>query len=275
MNTIRVKDLSFSYPAKEFENLADSDREILHKITFEVSRGEILGILGPNGGGKSTLLKLLAGLLKPTSGTIEYPHTDHQEGIIYIPQKDLRNLSYPITIFEYLESSRLPQDKVSKAQCLEAIERVELKRPIDQQMSGLSGGEYQRVLLAKAYLQKSKLILMDEPTKGLDGIGQDKLLELLGEFKKEAAVILVDHNIAQVLKHCDRLLCLNKSFHWHDHRSQLNKDILEHTYHCEFEHLLIHEKGGDILQHEHHACLHHNHEGHDHDGHDHDGEDTK
>ncbi len=256
MNTIRVDHLSFSYPQKDFEELNHKDREILREITFEVSQGEILGILGPNGGGKSTLLKLLAGLLTPSSGTIHYPESRSKEGIIYIPQKDQRNLSYPITIFEYLESSRLPYEKVPKKECLAALEKVDLKRPIDQQMSGLSGGEYQRVLLAKAFLQNSQVILMDEPTKGLDGIGQDKLLELLGEFKKNAAVILVDHNIAQVLKHCDRLLCLNKSFHWHDHRSQLNKNVLEHTYHCEFEHLLIHEKAGDILEHEHHACTH-------------------
>lgn len=261
MNSIRVEELSFSYPRGDFEDSLQEDREILHKITFEVSRGEILGILGPNGGGKSTLLKLLAGLLSPSSGKIEYPTSKSNEGIIYIPQKDSRNMSYPITIHEYLESSRLPKEKVSKSECLEALAKVDLKRPIDQQISGLSGGEFQRVLLAKAFLQKSQVILMDEPTKGLDGIGQDKLLELLGEFKKNAAVILVDHNIAQVLKHCDRLLCLNKNFHWHDHRSQLNKNVLEHTYHCEFEHLLIHEKSGDILEHEHHACSHNHSKG--------------
>lgn len=264
MNTIKVSDLSFSYPQGEFDRGPTTEkREILHKITFEVSQGEILGILGPNGGGKSTLLKLLAGLLNPTSGSITFSHHTQREGIIYIPQKDQRNMGYPITILEYLEGSRLPQESVSKEECVSALEKVDLKRPTQQQMSGLSGGEYQRVLLAKAYLQKSKVILMDEPTKGLDGIGQDKLLELLEEFKKQAAVILVDHNIAQVLKHCDRLLCLNKNFHWHDHRSQINKDILEHTYHCEFEHLLIHEKAGDILEHEHHACNHdhdHTHE---------------
>jgi zinc transport system ATP-binding protein len=66
--------------------------------------------------------------------------------------------------------------------------------------------------------------------------------------------ILVDHNISQVLKHCDRLLCLNKTYHWHDHKNQVNKTILEDTYHCEFEHLLIHEKKGDILSHDHHQC---------------------
>lgn len=254
MNTIKVAQLSFSYPQGEFSQQQGHDHEILHQITFQVSKGEILGILGPNGGGKSTLLKLLAGLLQPSSGTIEYPNHGLREGIIYIPQKDQRNLGYPITIKEYLEAARLPYQSVTKAECLDALKKVDLNRPIEQQMASLSGGEYQRVLLGKAYLQKSQVILMDEPTKGLDGTGQDKLLELLGEFKKQAAVVLVDHNIAQALKHSDRLLCLNKSFHWHDHRSQLNKDILEDTYHCEFEHLLIHEKAGDILEHKHHAC---------------------
>lgn len=260
MTTVQVRELSFSYPKAAFQK-ADQESEnfqlILDRITFEVSKGEILGILGPNGGGKSTLLKILAGLLKPTSGSLTYHLEDKNRGIIYIPQKDQRNLSYPITILEFLESARLPGSKIPKSECIHALERVELKRPVNQPMSGLSGGEFQRVLLAKAFLQKSQLILMDEPTKGLDGIGQDKLLELLGEFKKNAAVILVDHNIAQVLKHCDRLLCLNKSFHWHDHKSQLKKNILEDTYHCEFEHLLIHENTDDILNHDHHKCSHH------------------
>jgi zinc transport system ATP-binding protein len=261
-STIKVNQLSYSYPLSDFQKGQDSLREILHGITFEVSEGEILGILGPNGGGKSTLLKLLAGLLTPTSGLIEFSSQSMKKGIIYIPQKDQRNLSYPKTIREFLESARLPLEKVNLEECMEALEKVDLQRPIDQPLYGLSGGEYQRVLLAKAYIQKSRIILMDEPTKGLDGIGQDKLLELLSELKRKAAIILVDHNIAQVLKHCDRLLCLNKNYHWHDHRSQINKDILQHTYHCEFEHLMIHEQAEDILEHEHHACAleHHPHQ---------------
>lgn len=250
---ISLENLSFHYKGGLFEK--EKSEAILQDLTFQVSKGETLGILGPNGGGKSTLLKILAGLLTPSTGHIHF----HKQltGLTYIPQKDQRNMAFPITIEEYLLTSCLPQGSVTQQECREALAKVNFERPLDQKISGLSGGEFQRVLLARAFLQKSEVILMDEPTKGLDGIGQDKLLELLGEFKEHAAIILVDHNIAQVLRHCDRLLCLNKSFHWHNHPSQLDGSVLKHTYHCELEHLLIHENSGNIMSHDHHQCEDH------------------
>jgi zinc transport system ATP-binding protein len=177
----------------------------------------------------------------------------------YIPQKELINNSYPLTVRELLKCARLPKETVSDNEIAQALKKVSYTKDPTQKVVSLSGGEFQRVLLAKAYLSHSRLILMDEPTKGLDGVGQDKLLELIQEFKteKQAAILLIEHNIAQVLRHGDRLLCLNRTFHWHDHRSQLEKNILEDTYHCEFEHLLIHEQKGDILDHDHEQCIDH------------------
>lgn len=181
----------------------------------------------------------------------------------YIPQKEFINSAYPLTVSELLRCARLPFGKVSDHEIEAALAKVSYDKDPHRKVTGLSGGEFQRVLLAKAYLNESQLILMDEPTKGLDGVGQDKLLELIQEFKseKQAGILLIEHNIAQVLRHGDRLLCLNRTFHWHDHRDQLEKNILENTYHCEFEHLLIHEQKGDILEHDHHQCAEHE-EGH-------------
>lgn len=246
---LAVEHLTFSYT---------KGLEVLKDLNFKVHESEILGILGPNGGGKSTLLKLLAGLLTPDTGGIKFG----QEGrniktpLIYIPQKEQNNNTYPLTIGELLAGARLPKEIIKKAESLAALEQMGLSLDLNRRVSSLSGGEYQRVLLAKAILFDAKIILMDEPTKGLDGVGQDKLLELIQNLKKtrQASIILVDHNISQVLKHCDRLLCLNKTYHWHDHKDHINKGILEDTYHCEFEHLLIHEKKGDILSHDHHHC---------------------
>jgi zinc transport system ATP-binding protein len=246
---LSVEALSFSY---------QEGHEVLKDLNFKVNHNEILGILGPNGGGKSTLLKLLAGLLSPNIGSIQYLASSEEGAVplIYIPQKEKNNNTYPLTIGELLAGARLPKAIVKKAECKEALKQMGLDLSLLRPVSSLSGGEYQRVLLAKAILFDAKVILMDEPTKGLDGVGQDKLLELIQYLKtsRGAAIILVDHNISQVLKHCDRLLCLNKTYHWHDHKNQVNKTILEDTYHCEFEHLLIHEKKGDILSHDHHQC---------------------
>lgn len=242
-----MESLCFSYQSRN---------EVLKDLNFKVHENEILGILGPNGGGKSTLLKLLAGLLKPNTGTIKYSNEELTTPLIYIPQKEENNSAYPLTIGELLAGARLPKEVVPKDEVLSALEQMGLKLPINRPVSSLSGGEYQRVLLAKAILFNARIILMDEPTKGLDSVGQDKLLELIQHLKstRNASIILVDHNISQVLKHCDRLLCLNKNYHWHDHKEHVNKSILESTYHCEFEHLLIHEKKGGILDHDHHHC---------------------
>lgn len=254
---LKVDDLHFSYVQGD---------EVLKGVTFSVSAGEILGILGPNGGGKSTLFKCITGQLPPEKGTIEFFKAGQKiarPAMSYIPQKELINNSYPLTVTELLECARLPGEKVNKLEIEEALFKVSYTKDPHQKVVSLSGGEFQRVLLAKAYLNESRLILMDEPTKGLDGVGQDKLLKLIQEFKneKQAGILLIEHNIAQVLRHGDRLLCLNRTFHWHDHRSQLEKNILENTYHCEFEHLLIHEQKGDILDHDHSQCGEHG-EGH-------------
>lgn len=250
---LKVEDLSFSYHPGD---------DVLKDVTFSVHAGEILGILGPNGGGKSTLFKCITGQLTPAKGKISF----FQDGIevprpamTYLPQKDFTNDSYPLTVHELLQCARLPQALVPEKDIQAALERVSFNKSPNLMLRNLSGGEFQRVLLAKAYLSDAGLILMDEPTKGLDGVGQDNLLSLIQEFKKEkeAAILLIEHNIAQVLRHGDRLLCLNRTYHWHNHRDQLEKDVLEHTYHCEFEHLMIHEIKGDILEHEHHSCDHH------------------
>ncbi len=250
---LKVEGLCFSYKPGD---------EVLKNVTFSVHAGEILGILGPNGGGKSTLFKCITGQLMPQSGKITF----FEEGLeiprpamTYLPQKDFANDSFPLTVHELLECARLPHALVPQEEITAALKRVSFEKSPQLMLRNLSGGEFQRVLLAKAYLSEAKLILMDEPTKGLDGVGQDNLLSLIQEFKKEkeAAILLIEHNIAQVLRHGDRLLCLNRTYHWHNERDQLEKNILEHTYHCEFEHLMIHETKGDILDHEHHACDHH------------------
>lgn len=258
--SLDVSGLSFSY---------QEGADVLKEVSFKVGPGEILGILGPNGGGKSTLLKLITGALKPQKGEILFKdsngHKISRPRMSYIPQREAINLSYPMTVEELLMSARIPQESLITHEEVEAaLKKVSFQKPIDQKIATLSGGEFQRILLAKAWLYKANIILMDEPTKGLDGVGQDKLLKLVQEFKTEnkAAILLVDHNIAQVLRHGDRLLCLNKTFHWHNHKDSLEKNVLENTYHCEFEHLMIHELKGNILEHDHHHCdgHHHNHD---------------
>jgi zinc transport system ATP-binding protein len=134
-----------------------------------------------------------------------------------------------------------PQRKNSTG---EVLKLVGLTGKEEKLFTQLSGGEKKRALLAMALIKGPELLLLDEPTAGLDSTGIDQLLELLANLQKRflTGVVVVDHNINHILKHCDKILCLNQTFHWHDEKDYLTKGILESIYHCEFEHLLIHDE---------------------------------
>lgn len=256
---LKVDHISFSYDMREY---------ILKDISFEINEGEVLGVLGPNGGGKSTLMKIIAGLEKPTTGNLFYfdqklvdlkkfPY----EKISYVPQSNSLNPVLPVRVSEYLDFSCNVFKIKNQDYVNELLELVGISHKKNALISELSGGEKQRVLIARALLNKPKLLLLDEPTKGLDSNGQDQLLNLIEIIRQKhnTAIMIVDHNINQIIKNCQKILCLNRHFHWHDNKDFLTKNILEDIYHCEFEHLLIHEKDLEKKQghqHDHHFCDH-------------------
>jgi zinc transport system ATP-binding protein len=241
---LKAQDICFSY-----EN---SNELILQNISFEVSQGESLGILGPNGGGKSTLIKLIAGLLTPTSGDFFYNNTLYNNKMpfpfklmAYVPQTSELNTILPINVVDFLRIASKTQNlENADEKILSLLKLVDIGHKKNSLLDQLSGGEKQRVLIARALLHSPKLILLDEPMKGLDSNGQDQLQALLKDIKvvHQAAVVIVDHNISQIIKTCDKILCLNKTSHWHNHSDLLTQNILEDIYHCEFEHLLIHKQ---------------------------------
>lgn len=254
---LRADKISFSY---------DGQDPILKDISFTLRTGESLGVLGPNGGGKSTLMKIIAGLLKPTSGELFFNEVSLSkfEGhpfhlFSYVPQASELNPTMPVKVDEFLDFS-VSLFKIKNSKLIdELLEVVGIAHKKHSLLSKLSGGEKQRVLIARAMIQKPQLLLLDEPTKGLDSKGQDQLLSLIETIKKRdhTAVMIVDHNINQIIKSCQNILCLNRHYHWHDHKDFLTKNILEDVYHCEFEHLLIHEKDLNADHpHDHHFCEH-------------------
>jgi ABC-type Mn2+/Zn2+ transport system ATPase subunit len=255
---LRADKLSYSY---------DDLDPILKDISFSLSRGESLGVLGPNGGGKSTLMKIIAGLLKASSGKIyfngkeasAYEHGYPFHLFSYVPQSSELNATMPVKVNEFLDFS-MSLYKIKNNKLIdELLEMVGISHKKNSLLAKLSGGEKQRVLIARAMIHKPQILLLDEPTKGLDSKGQDQLLALIETIKKRdgTAVMIVDHNINQIIKSCQNILCLNRNYHWHDHKDFLTKNILEDIYHCEFEHLLIHEKDlGTEHTHNHHFCDH-------------------
>lgn len=246
----------------------------LKDISFSLSAGESLGVLGPNGGGKSTLMKIIAGLLKQDSGDIYFEGKNTKEFkrypfelFSYVPQNSELNTILPVKVIEYMNFalSLYKTNTNSSTHVLELLELVGILHKKDALISKLSGGEKQRVLLARALINKPKLLLLDEPSKGLDSNGQDQLLAIIEKIKNldQTAVMIVDHNITQTIRNCHKILCLNGTYHWHDHRDLLTKNILEDVYHCEFEHLLIHEndlkKNSEQKSADHHLYCDHNH----------------
>ncbi len=228
---LEVENLSFSY--------GNDQNFVLNDISFKLKKGETLGILGPNGGGKSTLMKLMAGIIVPSSGTLKY-NIEINNDLSFLPQSSDLNTTFPMTVIDFLKLT----PNTTREKYVEALTMTGIEHKKKYLLQNLSGGELQRVLIARSILEKPKLLLLDEPTKGLDGQGIDLLLCVLKNLKEKTgtAIVLIDHNINEVVKFCDKILCLNKTFHWHNHSELLTKTVLEDIYHCEFEHLKLHEK---------------------------------
>ncbi len=255
-----ARDISFSY----------GKHEVLSGIRFDISEGQILGILGPNGGGKSTLLKLILGLLPLKNGgfyldgvKLERSNRPH---FSYVSQEEKINPIFPLRLGDILDFFQRKPDLDLKTRN-ELLERFELSDKINHFYQELSGGQKKRLQIVSALLSEPKLLILDEPTSGLDGQGQDQLLDLVHSYSKEknTAVLVVDHNINEIIRHSDKILCLNKFHHWHDRKDFLTKDILKSIYHCEFEHLMLHHEGHQHLSHKHVHCQHDHKGEHHHD----------
>lgn len=227
---------------------------ILANISFNLEASESLGIIGPNGGGKSTLLNILAGALYPSSGEMiidgvkikkesQFPY----EKIAYVPQHTELDCTLPLNVYDFIHFGLLGKKNTNPKSADQVMELTGISKKRNSLLNELSGGERQRVLISKALISNPKILILDEPTTGLDTNGEDQLLSLLEDVQKntKTTLIVVDHNIAQVINFCDKILCLNKTHHWHQNKELLTTSVLGSIYHCEFEHLVLHQKTPD------------------------------
>lgn len=179
-------------------------RNILHGVTISVVPEEIVTIVGPNGSGKTTLLKVLTGALDPTNGKI---NRSVHLNIGYTPQRLSIDRTMPLTVDRLLSlvSGSTPKERAS------VIARIGLDGSEHKQVSALSGGQFQRALLARALLRKPNLLVLDEPTQGLDQPGTVSFYRLIEEVRKETgcAVLMVSHDLHVVMSASDRVICLN------------------------------------------------------------------
>lgn len=180
-------------------------RQILNQVSFSVNRGEILTIIGPNGAGKSCLLKIILGLYSATKG-----HCTYAPGlkIGYMPQKLSLDSSLPLTVKRFLTLAVSSKQRSPES----ALAKVGAHLLLNAPVQSLSGGEFQRVLLARALLRQPDLLVLDEPAQGVDLQGQQSLYRLLSQMRNEEgfAILMVSHDLHFVMAQTDRVLCLNQ-----------------------------------------------------------------
>lgn len=206
-----------------------NDQVILNNINFELKEGEILAIIGPNGAGKTVLIKSILSLI-PYQGEIKYKgeHIKNKLNEIgYIPQKFDFDKNLPITVKEFLEiSNRGYIDK-------EIIKEVGISSILEKKLGEISGGQIQRVLIARSLFKKPKLILMDEPTSGIDIEGEKKIYELIIHLNKthQITIIFVTHEINIVYSFAKKVLCLNVNLICYGEvRRELTESVLKKLY---------------------------------------------
>lgn len=180
------------------------NREILSDIDLDVHRGEIVTIIGPNGAGKTTLVRLLLGIEQPNSGRILKPASTR---IGFVPQRFDVDSAIPMTVASFLALGGNPAPDDIK----NALEEAGAARTLNQQLSKLSGGETQRVLIARALLRRPNLLILDEPASGVDFTGEADLYDLIDRLrdKHNLGVLLVSHDLHVVMARSDRVICLN------------------------------------------------------------------
>jgi zinc transport system ATP-binding protein len=215
---------------------------IIENINCNIYDGDFFGIIGPNGGGKSTLLKIILGLLNPTKGTIKIYGQDPKIGrknIGYVPQHSEYDKHYPISVFDVVLMGRRSirglhptYSSDDKKATMKALEKVNMEEYKKRHISELSGGQRQRVFIARALVSNPKILLLDEPTASIDKDLQINFYNLLKELNKNVTIVLVTHDIGVISSYVNRVACLNRFMFTHDDEKMITKEMLEKTYSC-------------------------------------------
>lgn len=233
---VRFSNVSFSYPGFP----------VLENISFSIYQRDLIAIIGPNGGGKTTMIKLMLGLLKPSTGRVTLFGASPDKSRVfagYLPQLSQIDFSFPINVFDavlmgmYRGVGRRYSKKDFEAveHALEISGIFNLK---NRHISMLSGGQLQRVLIARAIVKNPRLLLLDEPMSGVDTEMQAAFYELILKLNETMAVVFITHDISVISVYFDKVICLNRKLYYHGPKEG-SLDKLEETYGCPVE-LLAH-----------------------------------
>lgn len=228
-NDIEIKNLSFSYDGVD----------VLENINFKYTKKDFLSIIGPNGGGKSTLLKIMIGLLEPKIGTISLfgqSPKDVSRRISYVPQDTLVNKDFPIKVMDVVLMGRLSKStafstysKEDRRIALRMLEKVGMKDFENHKINALSGGQRQRVFIARALCSEAEILFLDEPTASIDTAGQIDVFKLLKELNKTVGIVIISHDINVALNYATKVVHVNKTLYVHDVPKTPNFKIFDTT----------------------------------------------
>lgn len=235
---VSIKNVSFQY----------EKRTVLDHVSFDIHHGDFVGLVGPNGSGKSTLIKIILGLLKPNDGEVKLFNQSissfqdwHKIG--YVSQKaNSFNTGFPSTVFEVVSMGLYGKmglfkwmGKKEKKKVQDALEMVGMTEYAKQSIGMLSGGQQQRVFIARALVSDPELLILDEPTVGVDVQSNEQFYELLEKMNRElnVSILLVSHDMSVITTKVDRVACLNKKLHFHGAPKEFEKkqeEILSNLY---------------------------------------------
>ena len=224
---IILKDIAFAY----------KQRNILESVNLEICKGEFASIVGPNGGGKTTLLKLILGLIKPDSGTIRIfgkePH-EMRHKIGYMPQYAHLDMNFPATAMDVALMGRLDKKKLwfsksDRSKAIEAIDQVGMLNFVKIGFNELSGGQKQRILIARALCASPDILLLDEPTANVDHETEENLLSILQNLNAKITILLVSHDLGFVSKYVKSVICVNRNVVIHP-TTMMNGELIKNIY---------------------------------------------
>jgi zinc transport system ATP-binding protein len=234
MALVEINNVDFSY----------NGDTVLEDINLDVRQGDFIAMIGPNGGGKTTLLKLMLGLLKPDAGTIRVNGDSPRKAsscIGYVPQDVHINSRFPITALDVVLMGRLDPKKrwarktaANRREALDTLEQLEMAAHAEKKIGELSGGQRQRVFIARALVTHPRLLLLDEPTASIDTRGQAEFFKLLEKLNQEITIVVVSHDLLVISRYIKSVACVNRRLHYHD-QAEITGDMLETMYPCTVE----------------------------------------
>lgn len=247
-------------PAVSLRGVAFSygDSPVLESVDLSVCAGEFISVIGPNGGGKTTLLRLMLGQLSPQAGTVRIfgePPVSQRMHMGYTPQHSTFDRMFPVTVLDVVLMGRLRAghylrySREDRDAAMRALEEVELADVARRSFHALSGGQRQRVLIARAIAGAPKLLLLDEPTANVDVLAGNHLLELLQRLNARMTVILVSHDLGFVASMVSSVICVNRQVAYHP-TSELTGDAVAELYGGEFR-MIRHDHRCSVEGHHH------------------------